>query len=254
MDNYFVELNNINLNNVKEKKNNLDYISWAWAWQTLKEHHPDATYTIYENPALGGLPYFTDGRTCMVKVGVTVEGIEHIEWLPVMDYRNASIPLERVTSMDVNKTVQRAMVKAIARHGIGLYVYAGEDLPCEPKPVDGPILNDDLVNIAMDGEDPTPWLELEAQTRRPKPAKPAVEPMPEDINPFKDFAPLAEYEPIAGKDQLKRVIGATRAKEVLASLGMTSMQLIKAMPEETYRKALTIAHDMWLQAHSEVGA
>lgn len=68
--------------------------------------------------------------TCYVKVGVTIEGLEYIEMLPVMDYRNKSIALDKVTSCDVNKTIQRAITKAIARHGLGLlYVYAGEDYP-----------------------------------------------------------------------------------------------------------------------------
>lgn len=128
MDNYFTRLNSLNLNEHKEQKNKLDYISWAWAWAELKKLYPLSFSTVYENPS-AGLPYFTDGRTCMVKVGVTCEGIEHIEWLPIMDYRNVSIPYDKVTSMDVNKAIQRATVKAIARHGIGLYVYAGEDLP-----------------------------------------------------------------------------------------------------------------------------
>jgi len=73
--------------------------------------------------------YHTDGRTAWVEVGVTIEGLEHIEHLPVMDYRNQSIPLEKITSMDVNKAIQRCLVKAIARHGLGLYIYSGEDLP-----------------------------------------------------------------------------------------------------------------------------
>lgn len=67
--------------------------------------------------------------TCYVKVGVTIEGLEYIEMLPVMDYRNKSIAFDKVTSCDVNKTIQRAITKAIARHGLGLYVYAGEDYP-----------------------------------------------------------------------------------------------------------------------------
>lgn len=110
-----------------EKKNNLSYLSWAWAWQILKENFPSATYTIYENAE--GLNYHTDGRTCWVKTGVTVEGIEHIEYLPIMDYRNASIPRDKVTSFDVNKAIQRSLTKAVARHGLGLYIYAGEDIP-----------------------------------------------------------------------------------------------------------------------------
>lgn len=105
----------------------LSYLSWAWAWQILKEKFPTATYTIYENK--DGLNYHTDGNTCWVKTGVTVEGIEHIEYLPVMDYRNASIPVSKVTSFDVNKSIQRSLTKAVARHGLGLYIYAGEDIP-----------------------------------------------------------------------------------------------------------------------------
>lgn len=125
----FAELNRVNLNEVKEKKNNLDYISWAWAWAELHKRHPEATSRVYKNK--DGWNYHTDGRTCWVEVGVTVEGIEHTEMLPVMDARNHSIPLNQVTSFDVNKSIQRAITKAIARHGLGLYVYAGEDLPDE---------------------------------------------------------------------------------------------------------------------------
>ena len=73
--------------------------------------------------------YHTDGRSAWVKTGVTIEGIEHIEYLPVMDFRNNSIPLDKLSSVDVNKTIQRSLTKAIARQGLGLYVYAGEDLP-----------------------------------------------------------------------------------------------------------------------------
>lgn len=129
--NYFEELNSIDVSGKTEKKNNLTYLSWPWAWGELKKRHPDATYQIYENDQ--GWNYFSDGRTCWVKTGVTVNGIEHIEELPVMDFKNKSIPFERVTSYDVNKTIQRSLTKAIARHGLGLYIYAGEDLPEEAK-------------------------------------------------------------------------------------------------------------------------
>ena len=142
-ENYFIALNSINVNDKVEKKNGLTYLSWAYAWGEVKKLHPSATYTIYENA--DGWNYHTDGRTCWVKTGVTIEGIEHIEQLPVMDHRNNSIPLERVTSFDVNKSIQRSLTKAVARHGLGLYIYAGEDLPEEevgeaapevaPKPV-----------------------------------------------------------------------------------------------------------------------
>lgn len=135
MDNYFAELNAVNVNDHTEKKGNLTYLSWAWAWGEIKKRHPGAFYTIYENK--DGWNYHTDGKTAWVKTGVTIPigektysvPIEHIEYLPVMDSRNRSIPLAEVTSFDVNKTIQRSLTKACARHGLGLYIYAGEDLP-----------------------------------------------------------------------------------------------------------------------------
>lgn len=127
MENYFLKLNNINVNEHTEEKNKLTYLSWAWAWAEVKKQFPEAIYTIYENA--DGLFYHTDGKTCWVKTGVTINNIEHIEYLPVMDYRNNSIPAEKVTSTDVNKAIQRSLTKACARHGLGLYIYAGEDLP-----------------------------------------------------------------------------------------------------------------------------
>ncbi len=123
----FETLNAVNVNGHSEKKNGLTYLSWAWAWAEVKKAYPDAQYTIYETP--DGCFYWTDGRTCWVKTGVTINGLEHIEYLPVMDYRNAAIQLEKVTSTDVNKAIQRSLTKACARHGLGLYIYAGEDLP-----------------------------------------------------------------------------------------------------------------------------
>lgn len=130
----FETLNSVDCKDKIEKKNGLSYLSWSFAWQELLKRYPDSTYKVYENN--DGWNYFTDGRTCWVKTGVTVKGIEHIEYLPVMDFRNKSIPANAVTSFDVNKAIQRSLTKAIARHGLGLYIYAGEDLPedCEPEP------------------------------------------------------------------------------------------------------------------------
>ena len=126
----FATLNAVNVNGHTEQKNGLTYLSWAWAWSEVKKAYPAAFYTIYENAE--GRNYHHDGRTAWVKTGVTIEGLEHIEYLPVMDFRNQSIPLDKVTSMDVNKAIQRSLTKACARHGLGLYIYAGEDLPeCE---------------------------------------------------------------------------------------------------------------------------
>ena len=153
-DNYFAALNAINVNGKTEKKNGLTYLSWAWAWGEVKKLHPDATYTVYENR--DGLNYHHDGKTCWVKTGVIVNGIEHIEYLPVMDHRNKSIALNAVTSFDVNKTIQRSLTKACARHGLGLYIYAGEDLPesddpepaPQPEPVAAPkMASEDQIRI-----------------------------------------------------------------------------------------------------------
>lgn len=131
MGNYFEELNAVNVNDKTEQKNGLTYLAWAYAWGEIKKRYPEASYVIYENAQ--GWNYHTDGRTCWVKTGVSIEGIEHIEELPVMNNRNQSIPLENVTSCDVNKAIQRSLTKACARHGLGLYIYAGEDLPENEK-------------------------------------------------------------------------------------------------------------------------
>lgn len=129
----FETLNAINCNDHVEKKNGLSYISWAWSWAELKKVYPKSFYTIYENEH--GWNYFTDGKTAWVKTGVTVvdgdEKLEHIEYLPVIDYRNKSIPLDQINSFAVNTSIQRSLTKAVARHGLGLYIYAGEDLPEE---------------------------------------------------------------------------------------------------------------------------
>lgn len=123
----FETLNSIDVSEYTEKKGNLTYLSWAWAWAKVKENYPDATYKIYENAQ--GLIYHTDGKTCWVKTSVTIDGIENTEYLPVMDNRNNSIPLANITSRNVNDSIQRSLTKACARHGLGLYIYAGEDLP-----------------------------------------------------------------------------------------------------------------------------
>jgi hypothetical protein len=141
----FKELNAINVNKMTEKKGNLTYLSWAFAWQEVKKLCPDMNRTVYENAE--GNNYHTDGRTAWVKVGVTIGGIEHIDYLPIMDARNNAIPVEKVTSFDVNKAIQRSTTKAIGLHGLGLYIYAGEDMPeddkvatAAAKPADGVII------------------------------------------------------------------------------------------------------------------
>ena len=130
-ENYFQKLYDIDVKEKMKKKNGLNYVSWAAAWAEVKKIYPDATYHIYERETPDGLiiNYFTDGKTCWVKTGVTINSIEHIEDLPVMDFKNQSITLDKVTSSDVNKAIQRSLTKACARHGFALYIYEGEDLP-----------------------------------------------------------------------------------------------------------------------------
>lgn len=133
----FETLSAINVSSHTEKKNGLTYLSWAWAWHIVKSNYPDAFYTVYEAP--NGLIYFSDGRTAWVKTGVNIDGLELIEYLPVMDFKNNSIPVDRLTSFDVNKAIQRSLTKACARHGLGLSVYAGEDLPLEETEAREPV-------------------------------------------------------------------------------------------------------------------
>lgn len=127
----FKILNAVDVNEHTEKKGRLTYLSWAWAWTEIKKHYPASYYTVYETPT--GMIYHNDGNTAWVKTGVTLvdgeEQLEHIEYLPIMDATNKSLPLSKITSFDVNKTIQRSLTKACARHGLGLYIYAGEDLP-----------------------------------------------------------------------------------------------------------------------------
>jgi hypothetical protein len=132
----FKELNAINVNKMTEKKGNLTYLSWAYAWQETMKVCPDMTRTVYESAT--GNNYHTDGKTAWVKVGITIGGQEHIDYLPIMDARNAALPIEKVTSFDVNKAIQRSTTKAIGLHGLGLYIYAGEDMPAEEKAAKAP--------------------------------------------------------------------------------------------------------------------
>lgn len=139
--NYFQQLNKIEC--ATEKKNWLTYISWSDAWTKVKEQHPDATYTIYENSEW--FPFWESKFGIDCKVGVTINEIEHIVRLPVMDWANKpqksesykyttkywDKTCEAANAFDINKTIQRAFAKAIAMHGIWLYVYRGEDLPNE---------------------------------------------------------------------------------------------------------------------------
>lgn len=148
----FEELSKINVNDKTESKNGLTYLSWTWAWSELKKRYPDATYEIkkFEN----NLPYVYDENTgYMVFTTMTIDNLTYEMWLPVMDGNNKAMlnrgytyqvkeyidgkftgkykekEVEPATMFDINKTIMRCLVKNIAMFGLGIYIYAGEDLP-----------------------------------------------------------------------------------------------------------------------------
>jgi len=139
----FKKLSEVDVKSKIVKKGNQDYLSWSNAWSLLKQNYPTAQRIVYED-SLTGLNYFTDHKTAYVKVGVIVDGIEHIDYLPIMSYNNKSIKIEDVTSFDVTKTIQRSMTKAIAMHGLGLSLWSGEDLIDTVKSAKTPINKIDL--------------------------------------------------------------------------------------------------------------
>lgn len=145
----FEELNKINVNEYTEKKEGLTYLTWSSAWAELKKIYPNATYNIkkFDN----NLPYVYDENTgYMVFTDVTIENLTYEMWLPVMDMKNKAMKnyqytyttkygektVEPATMFDINKTIMRCLVKNLAMFGLGLYIYAGEDLPEgeEPEP------------------------------------------------------------------------------------------------------------------------
>jgi len=113
-------LSSINVNDKKQEKMGLSYLSWAWAWGELKSKYPSASYAIHDD-------IIYPDSTVEVRVTVTVEDQDHMMWLPVMDNRNRAI--SGPTSYDINKARMRCLAKAIAMHGLGHYIYAGEDIP-----------------------------------------------------------------------------------------------------------------------------
>lgn len=142
----FQELYSLDVNKYVEKKNDLSYLSWAYAWAEFKKIYPDATYTVMKDE--NGKCYFGDESIgYMVYTSVTAGGLSYEMWLPVMDGANKSMKLnaytyktkygektvDAISMFDINKTVMRCLVKNLAMFGLGLYIYAGEDLPEDIK-------------------------------------------------------------------------------------------------------------------------
>lgn len=127
-NNYFQQLEKLKCE--VEKKNWLNYISWSDGWAELKRVYPDATYEKIKN---WNTYLFQSGTGWSVECSVTVNWITHCADLAVTDHRNQEIKYESIKSTDIQNTLQRAFAKAIAMHGIGLYVYRGEDFPDDEK-------------------------------------------------------------------------------------------------------------------------
>lgn len=142
MNDIFNNLDSINVNPHIEMKNGLRYLSWSHAWKEVKKRYPDATYEIVVSD--NGLPYVYDEKTgYMCHTRVTINGMTHEMWLPVLDYANNAmkaeayevqtkykkVTVQAATMFDINKTILRCVTKNIAMFGLGLYLYRGEDLP-----------------------------------------------------------------------------------------------------------------------------
>ena len=139
----FEEINRIDVSKHIEKKMGLSYLSWAWAHAEMKKIDPNAKIIIHEFPDYVQFgeqvlavdkPFLKDAGGVWVKVTVVLNGKDETEWLPVMDMRNKAMP--NPDAMAINKAHKRCFVKALALHGLGLFIYAGEDLPETepPKP------------------------------------------------------------------------------------------------------------------------
>jgi len=139
MADIFKNLNAVDVNEHVEKKGKFNYLTWAWAWAEVAKRYEDVTYRVLHNP--NGWNYFTDNSTGWVETEVTIDGKTIPMQMPIMDFNNKSLPIEKITSFDVNKAIMRCLTKNLSMFGLGLYIYSGEDLPEateEPQTADKP--------------------------------------------------------------------------------------------------------------------
>lgn len=198
-NNVFNELNAVNVNKWVEKKStggtSLSYLSWANAWKEVKKRYPDANYEIvkFEN----GLPYCYDENTgYMVYTKVTIQGITHEMWLCAMDSRNKALlshpyevktkyntfTVEKCTMFDINKTIMRCLTKNLAMFGLGLYLYASEDIPQDEKE------------------------ETKTSNQSAKMEEKPVPPSAEDLKKAEDMkSSLLDYEDVIPKDKWTKI-------------------------------------------------
>ena len=229
----FQTLSAIDVNSHVEKKNNLTYLSWPWAWAEVKKRYPDATYEILEDE--NGQQYFEDEQLgIMCRTTVTIEGERLAMWLPVMDGANKAMKrtpyqyqvfnkykntfenktVAAATMFDINKTIMRCLVKNLAMFGLGLYIYAGEDLP----------QTEDVPQALA----PTP----QPQKQTPKQAvKPVQAPDMMQDEMLRAYA-LPAIEQAQSVDELKRIFGDYKetlgnVQEFIDALAARKKQVMK---------------------------
>lgn len=139
MTNYYTELSKIDVSEHVEKKGKFSYLSWAWAVDQLRKVHPEATW---ETIRFNGMPFMKTECGYFVEVAVTVSGITLSQIHPILNNQNK--PISQPNAFEINTSIQRCLVKTIALHGLGLYIYAGEDLP-----MDGPITGEQVGTIKL---------------------------------------------------------------------------------------------------------
>lgn len=131
----FQKLNAINVSDHVEKKNNFNYLAWTHAHEQLKKVDPQYQIKIHEfpHPDISNeqifVPYLATPEGYFVQVSITVNGVTESEWLPVLDFKNKALIKGQATTFDINKAQKRCFVKAAALHGLGLYIYNGEEVP-----------------------------------------------------------------------------------------------------------------------------
>ncbi len=171
----FAELYSLDVNAYVEQKQGLSYLSWAYAWAQFKKFYPDATYSIQKDE--NGRCYFGDESIgYMVYTSVTADGLTYEMWLPVMDGANKSMKLdsytyqtrsgektvEAISMFDINKAVMRCLVKNLAMFGLGLYIYAGEDLPEDIREYTCSVCGEEVKAAKIKGEVKSPKEILDA--------------------------------------------------------------------------------------------
>lgn len=195
-----------------EKKNNLNYLSWAWAWAEFKKAYPDAEYSVAKNDE--NIPLFGNSQIgYFVYTTVTAGSKTYEMWLPVMDNRNN--PIKNPNSFEINKSVMRCLAKNIAMFGLGLYIYAGEDLP----------------DVEPDTQDEQPPKQATGKKKQnPKEPKPQKQPEQElNEQAQRDLAKKNLLDAVAEKglvpEQVSVIIGETfPGKSKFAELNLTEIQ------------------------------